>query len=33
METDTEATNAINALNNSELKGRNIVVNKANPRN
>lgn len=33
MENSTEATNAINALNNSELKGRNIVVNKANPRN
>jgi RNA recognition motif-containing protein len=33
MESSTEATNAINALNNSELKGRNIVVNKANPRN
>jgi len=33
MESPAEATNAINALNNSELKGRNIVVNKANPRN
>jgi cold-inducible RNA-binding protein len=33
MENSTDATNAINALNNSELKGRNIVVNKANPRN
>ena len=33
MESSTEATNAINALNNSELKGRNIVVNKANPLN
>lgn len=33
METSTEAANAIEALNNSELKGRNIVVNKANPRN
>lgn len=33
MESSTEANNAINALNNSELKGRNIVVNKANPRN
>lgn len=33
METSTEAANAIEALNNSELKGRNIVVNKANARN
>lgn len=33
MENSTDATNAISALNNSELKGRNIVVNKANPRN
>ena len=32
MENSTDATNAINALNNSELKGRSIVVNKANPR-
>ncbi len=33
MENSTDAGNAIKALNNSELKGRNIVVNKANPRN
>ncbi len=33
MENATDATNAISALNNSELKGRNIVVNKANARN
>lgn len=33
MENSTDANNAINALNNSELKGRSIVVNKANPRN
>ena len=32
MENSTDANNAINALNNSELKGRSIVVNKANPR-
>ena len=33
MESSTDAANAISALNNSELKGRNIVVNKANARN
>lgn len=32
MENSTDANQAISALNNSELKGRNIVVNKANPR-
>lgn len=29
MENDSEADNAIRALNNSQLKGRNIVVNEA----
>ncbi|MCG6915526.1 RNA-binding protein [bacterium BMS3Abin03] len=33
MQDPTEASNAIKALNNSELKGRNIVVNEAKPRN
>ncbi len=33
MENSTDAKNAISALNNSELKGRNIVVNEAKPRN
>ena len=33
MENATDAKNAISALNNSELKGRNIVVNEAKPRN
>lgn len=33
MGNSTDAGNAIKALNNSELKGRNIVVNKANQRN
>ncbi len=32
MEDSTAATNAIKALNNSELNGRNIVVNEAKPR-
>jgi RNA recognition motif-containing protein len=32
MENSTDANQAISVLNNSELKGRNIVVNKANPR-
>jgi RNA recognition motif-containing protein len=32
MEDSSEATSAINALNNSELKGRTIVVNEAKPR-
>ena len=33
MENPTDAKNAITALNNSELKGRNIIVNEAKPRN
>ena len=33
MENSTDAKNAISALNNSELKGRNIIVNEAKPRN
>jgi len=33
MEDSTQAQNAIKALNDSELKGRNIVVNEAKPRN
>jgi RNA recognition motif-containing protein len=33
METPEEAKSAIEALNNSELEGRNIVVNEAKPRN
>jgi RNA recognition motif-containing protein len=32
MEDSTAANNAIRALNNSELNGRNIVVNEAKPR-
>jgi len=32
MESDSDAANAIKALNNSELKGRNIVVNEAKPK-
>uniref|UniRef100_A0A832G8E1 RNA-binding protein n=1 Tax=Ignavibacterium album TaxID=591197 RepID=A0A832G8E1_9BACT len=33
MENSTDAKSAINALNDSELKGRNIVVNEAKSRN
>ena len=33
MENSSDADNAIKALNNSELKGRNIVVNEAKSRN
>ena len=33
MEDPTDAKNAISALNNSEFKGRNIVVNEAKARN
>jgi len=33
MESDSDAKNAIKALNNSELNGRNIVVNEAKSRN
>lgn len=32
MENSSDADNAIKALNNSELEGRNIVVNEAKPR-
>ena len=32
MENSADANNAIKALNNSELDGRNIVVNEAKPR-
>lgn len=32
MENDSEASAAINSLNNSELGGRTIVVNEAKPR-
>lgn len=32
MENSDDANNAIKALNNSELEGRNIVVNEAKPR-
>ena len=32
MQDSTAAKNAIEALNNSDLKGRNIVVNEAKPR-
>ena len=32
MENSSDADNAIKALNNSELDGRNIVVNEAKPR-
>jgi RNA recognition motif-containing protein len=33
METPEEAKSAIKALNDSEIEGRNIVVNEAKPRN
>jgi len=33
MQDDTDASDAIQALDESPLKGRNIVVNKAKPRN
>lgn len=33
METPEEAKSAIEALNDSEIDGRNIVVNEAKPRN
>ncbi len=33
MENSADAKSAINALNDSELKGRNIVVNEAKSRN
>jgi RNA recognition motif-containing protein len=33
MESASDASNAIKALNNSELKGRNIIVNEAKSRN
>ncbi len=33
MENPTDATKAIKALNESEIDGRNIVVNEAKPRN
>jgi len=33
MESSSDATNAISALNDSELNGRNIVVNEAKSRN
>jgi RNA recognition motif-containing protein len=33
MESASEASSAIQALNDSELKGRNIVVNEAKSRN
>ncbi len=32
MENSSDAKNAIEALNNSDMKGRNIVVNEAKPR-
>ncbi len=32
MENSSDAANAIKALNDSELNGRNIVVNEAKPR-
>jgi RNA recognition motif-containing protein len=32
MENSSDAENAIKALNNSEVDGRNIVVNEAKPR-
>ncbi|HEX2983608.1 MAG TPA: RNA-binding protein [Ignavibacteriales bacterium] len=32
MESETDAANAIKALNNSEMKGRSIVVNEAKPK-
>lgn len=33
MENESEANNAIQALNGSELKGRNIIVSEAKPKN
>ena len=33
MESASDASNAIKALNDSQLNGRNIVVNEAKPRN
>jgi RNA recognition motif-containing protein len=33
MESSSEASNAIKALNDSQLNGRNIVVNEARSRN
>ena len=33
MENSSDAKNAIEALNNSDMKGRNIVVNEAKPKN
>ena len=33
MESSEEAKSAIEALNDSEIEGRNIAVNEANPRN
>ena len=33
MESASDASNAIKALNNSELNGRNIIVNEAKSRN
>jgi RNA recognition motif-containing protein len=33
MESPEEAKSAIEALNDSEIEGRNIVVNEAKPRN
>jgi RNA recognition motif-containing protein len=32
MENETDANNAIQALNGSELKGRNIIVSEAKPK-
>ncbi len=32
MENETEATNAIQALNGSDLNGRNIIVSEAKPK-
>ena len=32
MENETDASNAIQALNNSELNGRNIIVSEAKPK-
>jgi RNA recognition motif-containing protein len=32
MENSSDASNAIKALNDSEIDGRNIVVNEAKPR-
>ncbi|MCK9425237.1 MAG: RNA-binding protein [Ignavibacteriaceae bacterium] len=33
MSSDTEAQNAMQALNGSEVNGRNIIVNEAKPKN